>query len=308
VCRAFDSLATLSPEFLIADIGSEDGSSDLCRGLGLQVFNVGQVSNFAELRNRLSNQSEYEWQMVLEPWEIVTDPAGIKAVLDGDPAAYFMPILKNNTVSYEVRLWHKSLNISFINPIYEYLNINDDDAEVLSGMLYGDGDRCVSIDILKEWSQQQPASPEPPYYLAFHYLSQQDWDHFLGYASKYLFTERAVRKSTLMMKYYIAIVLCHIKKDANQALKHILECLAVNPVMAEFWCLLGDIYYHRLANYEKAQQFYRNAIVLGSRRQEHDKWPIELPKYQEYPDKMIAGCQRLKQGKQTIVKMPGIHK
>jgi tetratricopeptide (TPR) repeat protein len=140
--------------------------------------------------------------------------------------------------------------------------------------------------------------------MAFRHLSQQHWDQFIGYASKYLFTERTAKKSTLMMKYYIAIVLCHIKQDATQSLKHILECLAVKPLMAEFWCLLGDVYYHRLGNYEKAQQFYQNAITLGSRRPKHDKSPIEIQKYRQYPEKMIVSCQSLKRETHTVVKMP----
>ncbi len=70
-------------------------------------------------------------------------------------------------------------------------------------------------------------------------------------------------------------------------------CLAKKPTMAEFWCLLGDVYYDA-KDYDKAKEFYENAVILGSRRLKDDGWPMEISKYKEYPQKMIEACKKIK--------------
>jgi tetratricopeptide (TPR) repeat protein len=157
---------------------------------------------------------------------------------------------------------------------------------------------------LRKWHKACPASPEPIYYEAFHYLSKQDWDKFISKATQYLFGCKLATQSAVMMKYYLAIALWHVKRDAKGAMKHIIECLAVRPLMSEFWCLLGDIFYHASGDYKKAKQFYQNAIIMGSHRWSDDIWPMEISKYGDYPKKMIASCEALLEEGETIVRIP----
>lgn len=63
-------------------------------------------------------------------------------------------------------------------------------------------------------------------------------------------------------------------------------------MMAEYWCLLGDVYYQQ-SSYEKAKHFYENALVMGARRLRTDAWPMEISKYKAYPNKMMAACDRI---------------
>jgi len=56
---------------------------------------------------------------------------------------------------------------------------------------------------------------------------------------------------------------------------------------------LGDLHY-KTNKYGKALSFYRNAITLGKSRLK-DHWPIEIPKYEEHPKKMIASCEEILQ-------------
>ena len=62
--------------------------------------------------------------------------------------------------------------------------------------------------------------------------------------------------------------------------------------MAEFWCLLGDIYYAS-GDHDRAYDFYQNGMLLGQRRKKSSDWPMELSKYKEYPEKMMASCVKL---------------
>jgi tetratricopeptide (TPR) repeat protein len=90
------------------------------------------------------------------------------------------------------------------------------------------------------------------------------------------------------------MVYCYIKYDYKSALESILPCIAKKPTMAEFWCLLADIYY-ATKDYEKAKSFYENAIILGGKRLRSDEWPLEVSKYKDYPQKMIDSCEKIKQ-------------
>jgi hypothetical protein len=78
--------------------------------------------------------------------------------------------------------------------------------------------------------------------------------------------------------------------DAKKAARDILACIAARPQMAEFWCLMGDIYYSK-RQYVKAKSLYDNAIIAGKERKD-DTWPVDLSKYDEYPNKMIDYCKQ----------------
>ena len=133
----------------------------------------------------------------------------------------------------------------------------------------------------------------PIYYEAFAYLVNSQWDKFLAKGEQYLFADSKPSRANIMIKYYMAVVYCHVKRQAEKATRHTLECLAVKPLMAELWCLLGDIHYHLLADYKKATVFYKNATGLGKQRQLTDGWPMEIAKYKNYPAKMIESCEEL---------------
>ena len=99
--------------------------------------------------------------------------------------------------------------------------------------------------------------------------------------------------SAVMIRYHLAMVCVYKLGDHNKAIKYLLECIAARPLMAEFWCLLGDAHY-KVRKYDKAVAFYENAIVLGGERLK-DHWPIEIPKYEDHPQKMIASCKEILQ-------------
>ena len=70
--------------------------------------------------------------------------------------------------------------------------------------------------------------------------------------------------------------------------------------MAEFWCLLGDIYY-AMNEYEKAYHFFQNALYVGQRRATNCDWFMEISKYKEYPEKMMTACSAAKRSTSLYV-------
>ena len=300
VKRLLESLQPLQAELLVVDGGSNDGTKEWFQHNGVKVFDVGAIKDYSMVRNMLASEGKHDWHLVIHPWEVVTEPDKILEAIQGPPQVYSLPVLKGDSLSYEERLSHRSLGVKFKNPVFEQL---DADGKLLPSIIFSDGDWLPSLESIGLWKAKSPQAIEPVYYEAFYHLAKSNWDRFLSCSAKYLFTQQTVVKSTIMMKYYTAIVLCHIKKDINGALKHIIECLAVRPIMAEYWCVLGDIFYHLTGDLKKAKRFYRNAIVMGSKRGDGDMWPIELSKYNSYPEKMIKSCEELEKN-QEFVKIP----
>jgi tetratricopeptide (TPR) repeat protein len=232
-------------------------------------------------------ESANDWILALEPGEEIIgwkfDPQEV--------ASYSLPVLRNGIITKEIRLWHASKRLRFKNPIFE--TIYDPLAHYLDIPILSKSVDYIASDLedVKEWQKDSPSSADPYYYRACVLLGQSNYSEFLNTADHYLFRERE-GLSAVMINYYSAMVRLYQLEDTARSMQQVVQCLACNPLMAEFWCLLGDIYY-KLKKYDKSKAFYENAIILGSRRHKSDPWPIELAKYRKYPTKMIESCEQM---------------
>ena len=245
----------------------------------------------SEFRNGLITQAK--WQMYLNSGETLAYGAqDVLEAINGTPESYRLPIFQGDIITKQIRLWHIERELKFSNPIFECLI--DNEAKDLNVIIYAttstDPD---ALEYIKEWKAQFPTSPEPYYYEACVLLSQKKHNEFLSAAEQYLFRDKEKQMPVTMTRYYCAMVHCYVKKDAERAIKNLLSCLSVKPLMAEFWCLLGDVYYHLLKKYKKAASFYENALILGQNRLQSDDWPMEINKYKAYPAKMRASCEEI---------------
>ncbi len=290
IARLLDSVVPLQGEVIIADLGSTDKTIEICESYNTRIFKIDIVNSLSDIRNRIVVKSKYDMQLLLYPKEILTDHTPILAM---DGPAYYLSILQGDLLTKEIRLWNKTKDWKFLNPVYEYLDVPESIKDILPVTVYSTGMESYPNDLLDNWKKKEPASQEPLYYGAIRDLSYRNWDGFISNANKYLFGNKTAEMSVVLTKYYYATVMCHIKKDPNASIKHILECIAVRPLMAEFWCLLGDIHYFLMSDYRKAKQFYMNAMVLGQQRPHTDLWPLEINKYKIYPQKMIDSCTEL---------------
>ena len=155
------------------------------------------------------------------------------------------------------------------------------------------------IEIIEKWMERSPTLPDPHYYKACSLLVLKDYSEFVNSANQYLFME-SQGKSVVMMKYYLAAVLLTHKKDFKGAIKQIIPCLSVRPLMAEFWCLLADIYY-QMKEYKKSKSLYVNAVMMGRKRLSNDDWPMDVSKYKKHPIKMISSCEKIIKETKAIV-------
>ena len=239
------------------------------------------------------NLSENKWNLYIEPWEtILNGQEKIVDAIKGIAKDYKLNILQEDVITKQIRLWHKDIGKKFINPVFEILNGSSTILDCYIASFAHEDE--ITLNLVEKWRKANPLALEPIYYTACTFLIKKNWKSFLNFADLYLHKEKSDSISVYMINYYHAMVNCYIIKDYQSAAKSILKCLIKNPTMAEFWCLLGDIYY-AINDHFRAKCFYENAMILGSKRLNNDDWPLEISKYKEYPLKMINACDKIKQ-------------
>jgi tetratricopeptide (TPR) repeat protein len=199
-------------------------------------------------------------------------------------------VIKGDVLTKQPRIYRKGTAL-FNRPVFE--EVDDVAKRTLPIVIGGEGvqDLKSVMDCLISWKDVNPFDPEPNYYMACHYLITKNYTQFLALAEHYLFQKKTLDASTIMIRYYMFLLLKN--KTPEKALKLILECVATYPLMAEFWCALGDLYLSQMKQPDKAYMFYENAIILGSRRLAEDTMPMEISKYDDYPSKMMEGIKQI---------------
>jgi glycosyltransferase involved in cell wall biosynthesis len=284
VSKTLDSLKPLFAEIIVADLDSKDNTVSICKKHGAKVFSAKLHYDYSEIRNLIANSSKTKWQLMIHPWEVLGSTQQILDHLNSEENGRLM-VLKDDVLTKELRLWIKG-TAQFKNPVYESLEPGK--GKLLDVMIASETNNGLgkTQEILTYWKDRNPLSSDPDYYLACTYLVHKKYDDFLRLADHYLFLKNTSHESATMIKYYISMVNCYIKRNPFKSVTNIMECIADYPTMAEFWCMLGDIYLH-MKEFGRAKCFYENAIIMGSQRNPDDYMPMELSKYEEYPQKML---------------------
>jgi tetratricopeptide (TPR) repeat protein len=252
------------------------------------TVDLGTSKDLAVVRNQMLQESKTDWNLYIEPWEILMPDDDIESLINGRPHAYRMTILSGESIRKEVRLWHKGLNCSFVNPIFETLKTSIE--EFSCSVIWEN--KIDRQDELKEllgcWEKSQPFSQDMKYFKALQSLTAGSYKEFVGLAKQCLLQQKKVIACS-MLRYYLGVISC-LELNFNEAIQQAAMCIAANPLMAEFWCLLGDIFF-KANDLTRAECFYNNAKILGARRLNDDAWPMHIPKYEEYPSLMIQKCK-----------------
>ena len=286
--NCLESIQSLNPKIIVGDFGSTDDTLNILKEFNAEVVPVrGMPRN--EARERLASLSLDAWNLWIEPWEIVFQNP--KSFMKLKEKLGYVRIINNQMVTWEIRLWKG--NCKFIYPIFETIKETkaSDSSMILSSKGMVDLDEAMPI--LNEWKSKDPLLAEPYYYQACLFLSQNKYEDFLKTAEHYLFIEKKFTMSSVMIRYYYALIQLTQKRLVKPVLQNINLCLCAKPLMAEFWCLTGDVYYHLLKKFDLAKEFYENAIILGQKRLYNDKWPMDITKYNKYPNKMIDSCNKI---------------
>jgi tetratricopeptide (TPR) repeat protein len=245
-----------------------------------------QEGNYGADLNKLIDHAKSDWIFYIKDNETIVQMDNLDCL--DDSAIYGVQILQDDIIIKEPRLWNKKTKINFKNPIFEKLNARP--SKFLDIILYQEkvnDDRVLKM--LELWKKSSPMALDPYYYKAFYALGNKNFKEFKSLITHYLFNFRVNDVSCVIARYYLALVQGLVDNNTDEAINNLILCLAENPLMAEFWCLLGDIF-TQSQNFDKAIIFYQNAILLGSRRLKLDEWPMHISKYHDYPTEMIEKC------------------
>jgi glycosyltransferase involved in cell wall biosynthesis len=258
-------------------MGCTDHSIDICRQHGAKVIHINPTYDYSTARNQLIDASD-GLILYINPWEVLV--SGHEEILSANEPHY-VTIARNDLITKEVRLWPKKSKLLFQNPIFE--TVICDQATLLPALIYSKGGPkdTRTEELIQGWLKESPASSSPYYYQACNFLAHGKYEDFIRVADHFLFLGDQEMPVT-MTRYYYGQVHLHIKRNYDVATKQAMLCLANRPLMAEFWCLLGDVCYS-LKKYQRARSLYENAIILGERRLESDLWPMQVSKYKDYP-------------------------
>jgi tetratricopeptide (TPR) repeat protein len=284
----------------VGNVGSKDASERIVRTYGARVITIVPDESLSWQKNQLITIVKDGWILFVEPHERLVwgEEEILRACQKDDKISYHVQVLQGTTMTKEVRLWHSERYLRFTNPVFE--TIYDNQSTFLDVVLHTNfrPDLEDTLRRIAKWYHSRETDAQPIYYKACVLLAMGKFDEFIAAAQTYLFKETH-GMSSVMMKYYLALVQCYVKGDTASSIKNIIPCLAVYPRMAEFWCLLGDNYYKR-REYAKAYAFYQDAMIVGEKRRKSDGWPMEVPKYLEHPQRMMESCRRMLE-KSTII-------
>lgn len=286
------SLHDLPCQFVICDLGSSDDTIEKILPYDPKIIKFSAGDDLSLARNAMIPHGKDKWIMYIEPYEsLISGIDQIKSAIKGSPSAYNFGVIEGDTLTRQIRLWHSSIPYKFTNPVFETI---EGDSKFLNAFIsvLSHKNEIKVHEILHNWQKKSPLKPDPFYYLACHELAEKNWNSFINYAEMYIYQQKRQTMSLYMTHYYLGMVHCYVKKNLNKSLEHSYYCLMKNPMMAEFWCLLGDVFY-QARKYDKAYHFYENAILMGSRRLQLCDWPMEISKYKEYPSKMMESCKKL---------------
>jgi tetratricopeptide (TPR) repeat protein len=292
--RCLDSIGGIQAKVVVADMGSKDGTLNICIDRGIEIRSIESNGDMSSVRNDIAGPG---MNMYLEPWERLIRGSELISSMSGNNAFY---VVQGNVLSKQLRFWEHG---RFKNPIFETIKSERESTIRSDVVVVSEGQpdsRSRNTLACRNWAESSPASEEPYYYLACSLFAEGKMKEFMSVANTYLSMSKSSDESRLLMEYYMAVAEA-AKGDFKSASKRIIYCILARPTFSEFWCMMGDLFRARGA-YEKAIEMYKNAIIIGRKRRVDDAMPVELSKYDEYPSRMIEFCKSNSEAKLLLAK------
>ena len=282
--RTLDSVSGMG-RIVVGNLGSTDGSVDICSSYGAEIVEIRDKSDFSSIRNSLAGDGP---NFFIEAWEFLA--RGKEEIMSADGSKQIC-VISGGIASKETRVWRGG--DGFVNPVYEVIPAPSARYDPTIVVVAGESPNLIAErkGLVRKWLDSRPTSCEPYYYMACSCLYERNYEQFFFYATKYLAMERKHGVESVLICYYMAQIELHTGR-LGEASGHILFCLSARPMMAEFWCLLGDMFYKQ-NKFGKARSMYENAMIVGKARKSNDPYPVEISKYKEYPEKMIGSIDEI---------------
>lgn len=257
-------------------------------GLGHPAVTPVPVEDGPRDRKRiaLAAASSHDYCVMIEPWESISSGAGQLAAAAASGATVRTMVVQGDMVTKPVRGWDRR-RASPRQAVLECVQ-PDSDARLIDCTFDSSAAPPTArlIPLAKAWAKEEPLSAVPDYCLACLHLGAGDLDAFWAGSDAFLFKAKKPSMAVVMTRYYRAMVAGLSRRRPREAIENLLVCLTARPTMAEFWCLLGDVF-ATAGDPGRAREFYRNAMDMGRARDFADPWPVQMSKYRDYPQSRI---------------------
>ena len=107
--KTLDSIEKIKSKIIIADIGSTDGSINICKNYAENIIKTNE-KDYSKIRNSLVGEGV---NFYINPWEILEEGHDI---IEKIRETTDVLVFNKETISKETRIW---TNDKFVNPIYE---------------------------------------------------------------------------------------------------------------------------------------------------------------------------------------------
>ena len=313
--RILASLIPLQPaEVLVGDTGSSDQTQTIAKWFGCKVLNIEWQDHFAEARNMVCDEAEQPWCFWIDADEELMESSAkalrkkiIQKKLEGDH--HLIRFTEPPLSMYQMRLWKREPGEKpWRGRVHEKIWMDGPEPEVHHDIIviqHNDERRPRKLernmDLLKRAMKEEPDNHYNLFHAAVLSNMMNRHDDSQKYAEKYMhLAPREDIRTKLYIQYLLAWNATFVHRNYQQAVNLLTSAISVDPCAAEFWCLLGDVYWW-IGRKADTFTFYENALYLGQAHPE-SFWLVDLRKYDEYPREQLEklkaqGIQRAKMPK-----------
>ena len=296
--KTLSSVRNLDPEYVIVFNGNINSEEyETCKKYTKNVYVRQWNNDFSELRNFAKEKSTRKWILWLDSDEELEDCSKIIEINPKNDFHNFKLIHGSTTMS-QLRLFKNLPEYKWQGRIHERIipkNLPEwhPEIKIIHHPNNISRSQIRNLNILKEEIENDPNNPDLNFFIAIEYHLVNQQMKSLLHAEKFLFHYHVNDIRKMYIRYLISWIYTFHLRNYQKAIQIIFGQLAQNCNIAEFWCLLGDIYY-KLGKFNDAKKFYENAIIMGKYKYDN-MWITDLDKYQKYPKLRIDYCIK-KQG------------
>lgn len=249
-------LSKLPAPIQIIDLGSTDETLAIAKKYKCQIIKENEKNE-----DKIRIKYLKDWNFYVEPWEILFQGKELIPDLIKNKYKYIVETVQGDFINKDIKLFHKdALETKLSNIIF------------------------LSLGEKKTYNKDRK------YFKAYDALKSGHYQEFINLSLHHLIYEKEIKTSNVMLKYYMGVVYNLLGKY-EEAIQMAAFCLSCNLLMAEFWCLLGDIYL-KIQQKQLARKFYENALFFGSKRTREDLYPLQISKYSDYPLEKLNSIQK----------------
>lgn len=220
----------------------------------LKIEHFEWIHDFSAARNYCFSKATSDYIQWTDADDIIK-PADYQKLLDLKPKLNESPIwlckyeyahdeFGNSICSfYRERIVQRSLNLQWQEPIHEYIPLaasyKKTDIEIHHYKIHNSSER--NIVLLEKIVEKKPNEPRNVFYLGKEYFDCGKFDQAYETLSKFVEMPGAWSEN----KYSALIRMSTFqknKKDFEKAIDHACDAIRADPLKAEVYCLLGNIY------------------------------------------------------------------